>query len=499
MKRNDSISRKYSNGYFLLLILLILVFLSSFLGNNLLSKRYQDTLDNLLSINRLFITVESTNSDIYDCYLYLRYDSWSGLEQHLSEAENQAAIVRDALDRRYSRNIIDCVSMVEAYLEQCRIIKELLHSYEQNEIDLPEMTEGMDHLYTETQKLFSYINISFKDIYSEKLQETESIQLQIQKVTRFIQIIQLILLLSAIFISIRYHDRVLRGITKAIERMTDFVEKIKENPGSKERLHLKSRDELAIFSDTLNDLLDIIGNQMRELEESVAIKEQLKQVEIENLRMYNDLQTSQLRLLQSRINPHFLFNTLNSIASYARMGDSEKTVELIEETAEYLRYNLEKLTKAVTLKEEVENVKSYVMIQKIRFDSRFSFEFEIEKSCESQVMPCMILQPLVENSIKHGLQQKIKGGKVIIKAYKEDSRVCIKVVDNGKGFDSQFLQQFWEHIRDSESGKQIGLKNIYMRLKLFYSDDLKFHINSVPGCSEICISLPERNGEIRGM
>jgi two-component system sensor histidine kinase YesM len=496
MEKNDSISRKYSNGYFLLLILLVMVFLTSFLGNHLLSKRYQNTLDNLLSINRLFITVESTNSTIYDCYLYLRYDTWSELEKQFEETGIQAAIVREELDRKYSRNVTDCVFMVEAYLDQCRILKGLLYSYEEHQINSTEMAVGMEQLYDETQKLYSYINISFKDIYSEKLQEAENLQLEIRKVTCFIQALQVILLLFAVLISIIYHERVLSGITKAIERMTDFVEKIKENPGSKERLHLKSRDELAIFSDTLNDLLDMIEKQMRELEESGFIKEQLKQVEIENLRMYNDLKTSQLRLLQSRINPHFLFNTLNSITSYARMGDTEKTVELMEETAEYLRYNLEKLTKAVTLKEEIENVKSYVMIQKIRFDTRFSFGFNIEKVCENQIMPCMILQPLVENSIRHGLHNVSKGGRVAIRVYKQESRICIEVEDNGKGFDSQVLKQFRDHLKDPEYGKQIGLKNIYMRLKLFYSDDLKFHISSIPGCTEVYISMPEHSGEI---
>ena len=177
-----------------------------------------------------------------------------------------------------------------------------------------------------------------------------------EKVSRNISILQVGLLLMVLVIYLKHNLKIIRNISESLSQMTQFVEHIKGNLYHGERLELKAGEELFLLADTINDMLDIIQEQVGQLEQDNQIRQQIKEMEIDNLRLKNELQSSQMDLLQSRINPHFLFNTLNMISNSAVMEDAEQTRTLIDITAEYLRYNLDKLTKTVSLKEELDNL-----------------------------------------------------------------------------------------------------------------------------------------------
>ncbi|MDY5096113.1 MAG: histidine kinase, partial [Oscillospiraceae bacterium] len=191
------------------------------------------------------------------------------------------------------------------------------------------------------------------------------------------------------------------------------------------------------------------------------------------------------------INPHFLFNTLNIITQTAQMEDAEETAALIEATADFLRYNLSKLNKVVTLADEVENTQNYVYIQKQRFGDRFTFDFEIDERCTAITMPCMILQPLVENSIRHGLNNMLRGAKVAIRAYPgPGGSVCLEVWDNGVGISAQKQAKLLRSFEATDDSGHIGLRNVYKRLRLFYGKNLRIEFDSVPGSSAVRFVLP---------
>lgn len=488
---HNSISRKYSRGYLMLMFLLIISFAASFMGNHLLTGYYRRTLETYLRINQLFISVESANAAAYDCYVYLKEDGLERLEECQEEMGKQIESLEGDLEDHYSRNVADCVHTVDSYMKKTQELDESLRRY-MAEKGSGNLESEIDSVYQDVQKLYTFIAGSFRDIYSEKLISTQQEYESMQKISSFLGGLQGTLLILAVVISVVYSRLVLNGITRNIKKTTEFVEHIKQDVRSGERLTIHTDDEISIFAETLNGLLDLVERQMKELEEAGLMRERLKQAEIENLHMHNDLQASKLTLLQSRINPHFLFNTLNSITSYARMENADKTADLMEQTAEYLRYNLDKLTKAVKLEDEVENIKSYILIQEARFDDRFAFEIQMEDSCREQIMPCMILQPLVENSLKHGVHDMLRGGRVLTWIYPEKDRVVILVEDNGKGFSPEAIQWFYESRDNPKEDGHIGLKNIYMRLKLFYGGDVEFSIESVPGRTMIRISLPKK-------
>lgn len=165
---------------------------------------------------------------------------------------------------------------------------------------------------------------------------------------------------------------------------------------------------------------------------------------------------AQIRIMVSQIQPHFVYNALSSISTLITI-DPEKAQKTLDDFTEYLRGNLSSLTEThlISFEDELKHIKTYVELEKVRFDDRLNIIYDIRATDFN--IPCLSIQPIVENAIKHGVLQKIEGGTVIIKTY-SDRRYCYVVVeDNGVGFDVTQL--------DFDSNKNIGLKNIKYRIE----------------------------------
>lgn len=298
-------------------------------------------------------------------------------------------------------------------------------------------------------------------------------------------------MLAALLAYLKVYRWVVLPITESLKKLTDFARSTAKIPEKREHVQLNTGDELELFANTFNDMVDTIFTQVQQLEADAKLREQLRQAEMENLRISAELKANELALLQSRINPHFLFNTLNIITQTAQMEDAEETAALIEATADFLRYNLSKLNKVVTLADEVENTRNYVYIQKQRFGSRFTFTFEVDEGCTGFTMPCMILQPLVENSIRHGLNNMLSGAQVAIRVYPgQQGSVCLEVWDNGVGISPEKQTELLRSFESSDDSGHIGLRNVYKRLKLFYGKNLQVEFDSRPGDSAVRFVLP---------
>jgi sensor histidine kinase YesM len=166
---------------------------------------------------------------------------------------------------------------------------------------------------------------------------------------------------------------------------------------------------------------------------------------------------AKLRLLQAQIEPHFLFNTLSNVLS---LIDTEpaKGKSMLTDLIHYLRTSLSRtLSEITTLGQEIDMIKAYLSIQKIRMDERLNFTIELPDTLRQHSFPPMLLQPLVENAIKHGLEPKIDGGTVTIKAMEKDSLIRIEVIDTGIGFSAY-----------QKNG--VGIGNVKERLQMLYGE-----------------------------
>lgn len=197
---------------------------------------------------------------------------------------------------------------------------------------------------------------------------------------------------------------------------------------------------------------------------------------------------SQINFLHAQIQPHFLYNTINTIIAYSRT-DPEQSRSLLIELSTYLRGKFRSEKDMFTLlKDEIELIKSYLTIEQVRFKERLSVEYDIDEDCNI-LIPCLILQPIVENAVKHGLIPKKEGGKLCISVKKEGDNVVVKIKDNGVGMDMHRLPDILE-------GRQggIGLSNTNERLKRYYNTEIV--ATSEPGKgTEFIVTIPIKRGK----
>ena len=175
---------------------------------------------------------------------------------------------------------------------------------------------------------------------------------------------------------------------------------------------------------------------------------------------------AQLEMLRYQLNPHFLFNALNSIRASVD-EDAARAKEMITRLSEFLRYSLlGESEKKIPLREEIEAVQNYLAIEKIRFEEKLEIEFDIKKAAEDFYVPCFLLNPLVENAIKHGLQTSAKPLKLKISADVFDNKLILEVINSGKLYDGH----------SNGSGTKIGLKNVRERLEKLFGADGRFEL-----------------------
>jgi len=207
----------------------------------------------------------------------------------------------------------------------------------------------------------------------------------------------------------------------------------------------------------------------------------------ENITKMFDKQ-AELTALQSQINPHFLCNTLESIRGQALMDDNTEIARMVEALASFFRYSISQKGNLVTLRDELANIKNYMMIQRYRFNNRFSLEIIIDDEDEKAydyLIPKLILQPVVENAIYHGLEDCMEGGKVIINVTTTENIMIITISDNGKGMDSKTLSELNRKIHsenwdmgDEGRSNGIALPNINKRIQLLFGKEYGVNIYS---------------------
>lgn len=211
------------------------------------------------------------------------------------------------------------------------------------------------------------------------------------------------------------------------------------------------------------------------------------QIEISKGEHKNELLAqAEIRALQAQINPHFLFNALNTIVFYCRK-EPETARELLINLGDFYRNNLAKMDNLVDLNTEIKHVNSYVQIEMARFAGKLQVIYNIDPKCSCQIPP-LILQPLVENAIKHGILPLKQGGKVVISGIIEDNKLCLVVEDNGVGMPEDVVKRVLEY---DPQRINIGLCNVHSRLKNIYGINHGLSITSCEGLgTKVVITIP---------
>jgi len=279
-------------------------------------------------------------------------------------------------------------------------------------------------------------------------------------------------------------------LTRPIKQLVEMSTQMSEGNLDIKEMQVQSNDEVGILTKSFNKMNSSIKTLVNNLKEKSLIEKRLHIQELKNLKNKELLKEARFLALQSQINPHFLFNTLNTISREITLSRSDEAVKLIHSLSSLLRYNMGKSDMFVLLKDELEIIKQYVFIQQYRFGERLKFDIQCSDSdASSIIIPCFTLQPIVENSIIHGLEPKVDGGKLRIKAYIENDNAIIRIIDNGIGIEKERIKSIMSLKENEKSGHMsaIGLSNVMNRLKIFSGKKNCFMIKSKIGLGTITV------------
>ena len=277
-------------------------------------------------------------------------------------------------------------------------------------------------------------------------------------------------------------------ITSIMEPLADISEvahKVAHRNFDVPLFNRTTNDEIGTICNAFDRMIISIREYIDTIWEKARTEAELKEKEIEMQALYTD---AQLRALQNQVNPHFLFNTLNTGAQLAMMENADKTCYFIEQVADFFRYNIQQQSRVVSIDEELALVDNFVYIMKVRFGNRLEFTKKIPDGSFPQKIPSMTLQPLVENCIKHGL--KNTKGKVCLEVSREEKHIIISISDNGEGMPDKTREAVFKAVAaettrlpenvldDKSSHNGTGLISVFLRLQLqFHRYDL-FDISS---------------------
>lgn len=290
-----------------------------------------------------------------------------------------------------------------------------------------------------------------------------------------------LLFLAVLFIGILFTRRLAAPMAD-LERGMSEIEKL---------------TEISVHRNSFYEVELLAGNYNRMIRRIRALMDEIKEKE-------ETLRHSELNVLVSQINPHFLYNTLDTIRSMAIIRDSEDIAQMAESLSMLFRYSISRPGEMATLKDELDNVKNYLVIQGYRFPGKFKYQQRIEDEELLQYkLPVLTIQPVIENAIHHGLETKVGGGQVSVYAYSTQERFIIRIADNGMGMTEQQMDSLRERLskgrfiyeQDRDLKKRgntgIALPNVNQRIKFYYGDDYGIKVYSTAGIGTIVeIILP---------
>ncbi len=275
-------------------------------------------------------------------------------------------------------------------------------------------------------------------------------------------------------------NRISSGISKPVRKLQNIMKSVDSGD-----FHLIGKIE---GTDEIRELAreyDIMVSRIRELM-------------AQNTREQDQKRKSDLKALQAQINPHFLYNTLDSIIWMGEMGQNREVVQMTSALSKLFRISISKGREIITINEEIAHVQSYLTIQEMRYKDKFRYLIDIDPAIHELLILKITLQPLVENAIYHGIKEVDRQGFISITGHVEDDLIILTVTDNGRGMDEKELQELVRGIEAAGeepvqlSRQGMGVRNVHERIKLYFGEDYGLSFSSEPGMgTSITVRIPD--------
>ncbi|WP_143321899.1 histidine kinase [Clostridium sp. HBUAS56010] len=349
--------------------------------------------------------------------------------------------------------------------------------------------------YESALKLYQFINNDVSTLNILQFKNNSASYQTLQAALKYLEVISSIILMVVMIISITVMMMMTKDMVTPLINLAQTAKLVGQGNFHVKVPPVKARDELGIVTDTFNQMVESLERYVKRIKESAEIEREMKEREF---LMESHLKEAKLQYLQSQINPHFLFNSLNAGVQLAMMEDAEKTSVFMEKMADFFRYNVKKGSQDATILEELETVENYIYILNVRFAGDIHYQSDIAEESLNYAIPSMILQPLVENAVTHGIRDIDWPGMIRLSVKDREQEVEVCIADNGKGMNEETLLQVCAGKQTAESTEStgIGLSNVISRLKLYYGKEDIFHIFSEGEGkgTTVVLRIPKRGG-----
>jgi len=466
--------------FFIIILSLLAIDILIQYNNSYIVSLVNETFETINTINTTKEEISLLNSNLQrylisgdsDSMLSV-YGSLNAIDEKLTALENKITTKEEYL---YYTNLITIFEHLSKLTERLVIYKKG---------NLP-----LSKTYSEYLDFSKFLNVYLEKFSEQKIKFTMQIhhrsQKQLNDIRRINTLVILIWTLFASLLSIVFSN----SFTTPIINLSKVANKIAHGNLEAQLPQYSSNDEVAVLYQSFSNMISNIKDMVKKLEEKAEIERMYAQQKIEAIKYRQALQEAELKNLQAQINPHFLFNTLNTILQTAMFENAKQTYEILLRTSNYLRYVVHNINRVVKLQEEIDNVRNYMYIYSMRFGDKIKLEIEIEEELNNLLVPCMILQPLVENAIIHGFKER-ECGEIKIAAWKIQNQAVIEVIDNGQGIDIDVIENFKNLAFENNKTTGIGLSNIAKRLSFFYNIQNPMSIEANPqGGTKVTIKVP---------
>ncbi|MBQ9865800.1 MAG: histidine kinase [Lachnospiraceae bacterium] len=491
-KRLKSLPLSYKvSGIFIMANLFIfLVDIMLLVGINSMSVEMEETYRENRHLNELLDAIEGVQRAMTEYLDSKSTDSLSDYyisEQKYSELASQLQTqISSKTDDRMERNIS---YMSEDYLKKVALTIEAKRGRN---------VEKYRIQYEEASRLYEYIRSYIRSLNAEQFISNSirynSLSEDFRRFEFFAFVVMVVVFFASAFIIIR----ITRMLIYPLQALAKSADEVADGNLDAELPKISNNDETGRLTAAFAKMMVSIREYIERVRESMEKERQMQEKE---LMMETHLKDAQLKYLRAQINPHFLFNTLNAGAQLAMMEGADRTYEYVQTVADFFRYNVKKQDELVSIENEVDLVDNYIRILNVRFSGDIHYDRQTDKRLMKLKMPGMILQPIVENAVNHGIREMGDKGHIQLKVFKDEDRVYISVKDNGKGMSREDIDKLlggeWKYEEKKGDSNGIGMDNVIARLKLFSErDDVIDIVSEGEGKgTEVIINLPYETEE----
>lgn len=462
MKKRKSIRIRLLEVYVVIMLLVFAINMYIVHSQSQAIRQIDGVYNSNIQLNDISTTLEKMQTSLYQ---YLNTKSSDELENYylyeqdyrnlISELNEETVNDQNLLMEKNIRNMSD------TYLEK---------TAGAIEAKLGRNVSCYNEEYSKAKKLYDYLQSCVRSLNTSVFLENSQNYSVLRSTLNYVVGFSMFLLTVSMLVALAWIVMMTRTITRPLIKLAEAANTIAKGGLEVDFPIIDTGDEISTVAKACNKMMNSIRDYIRQTKENYERESRL----IENeLIMKNDLKEAQLKYLQAQINPHFLFNSLNAAAQLAMMEGAENTCLFVQNMADFFRYNVRKMEKDTTLKEELELVDNYIYILNVRFAGEIHYTKQIDERVTGTMMPSMILQPLIENAVNHGIRELQGEGKIHLSVYSDDGMVCVKVEDNGVGIEPEVIEKIMRgesaHSHSQRDSAGIGMDNVINRLKRYYN------------------------------